>query len=701
MIKGLSLSRSHERLETDAIPAGRVLAIGFCLSFPLLAYHCAPGVVFHDSGEFSMAVASAGIPHSPGAPTWVILNLIFKMFCFGADAARSANLFSAFCGSLTIAFSSTFVYRLFGDRPRATKNFAALITALGLLSCGAFLEQSFMAEQYTLMTAIMSSMLLVLQSNEAKPHVKWLFALGLLFGLAIGNHPSQVVLGPLLLSAVIQNRKSLSVWKMFGLGFLGLALGLMVYLWLPIRSATNPLMNWGHPSTWKQFVWSISRQQWGVRGMSEAPTGFIKEWIKSFNFMGEMGFVTLACSLCGIVLSLRRAPRPLMWLFWLVVPYAIILMLGHIRQEAMDLAYIHNYGVRDWHIPLYMALSIVGAMGVVWLLDMRHKVTEKARFTTMACVSGLLLVNVPIRLSAESMHGFDFPKFYSEGIVSGVEKGAVIFTFNDNSNHTVGYQHYISGLRKDVYYGFGMPQMQYNFSKKPFNFEQRMEFMRKFAYNVEMNPLSIPMLTVEEVRTRPFYTEFTTNGDSTFADYLLPAGWVYKILDRKVTNEEALDAFSKHMKEHPEFYQTPEQMGIKHPDRLTREAMSYVHMRRGIYLSYRRCYKEAIDALELARKWEPNGAPMLFALGAAYDGAKEFVKAEDAYLDAIDLIPDFPGPRQNLAVLYFLGKDYDLAEKYAREELVITKGDKSAQKLLDVIAKERRDGRPAAMEPKK
>jgi Flp pilus assembly protein TadD len=92
---------------------------------------------------------------------------------------------------------------------------------------------------------------------------------------------------------------------------------------------------------------------------------------------------------------------------------------------------------------------------------------------------------------------------------------------------------------------------------------------------------------------------------------------------------------------------------------------------------------------------------MLFALGAAYDGAKEFVKAEDAYLDAIDLIPDFPGPRQNLAVLYFLGKDYDLAEKYAREELVITKGDKSAQKLLDVIAKERRDGRPAAMEPKK
>jgi hypothetical protein len=33
--------------------------------------------------------------------------------------------------------------------------------------------------------------------------------------------------------------------------------------------------------------------------------------------------------------------------------------------------------------------------------------------------------------------------------------------------------------------------------------------------------------------------------------------------------------------------------------------------------------------------------------------------------------------------------------------LVITKGDKSAQKLLDVIAKERRDGRPAAMEPKK
>ncbi len=77
VIKGLSLSRSHERLETDAIPAGRVLAIAFCLSFPLLAYHCAPGVVFHDSGEFSMAAPACIISISIVSVTIQSFLLLF------------------------------------------------------------------------------------------------------------------------------------------------------------------------------------------------------------------------------------------------------------------------------------------------------------------------------------------------------------------------------------------------------------------------------------------------------------------------------------------------------------------------------------------------------------------------------------------------------------------------------------------------
>lgn len=690
MIKGLSLPRAKERADSDRIPALRVLALTFIPVFILFVYHAAPGVSFHDSGEFSMAVASAGLPHSPGAPTWVILNVIFRMLCFGADAARTSNLFSAFCGSITVAFASTFVFRQFGDRSNATRNLAALITSLSLVTCGAFLEQSFMAEQYTLMTALMSAMLLILQTNEKEPKLKWMFSLGLLAALGLGNHPSQIVLGPLLIVVGLQNRKSLGTFKVFGIGLLGYLLGLLVFLWLPIRSAAHPLMDWGHPRNWENFMWSITRQQWEVRPMTAAPTGFIKEWMRSYNFLGEMGFVATAIGLVGVVLSLRRAIRPVIWLFWLVVPYAAILMLGHVRQGSMDLIYIRFYGVRDWHIPLYMVMSIFGAMGTVWLLDMRHKVTEKFRVGSMITVSGLLAANLPIRLSAESLRTFNWPQFYTEASLTPIPKDAMVFCFNDNSTHVMGYQHYFGGVRPDIFFSFGMPYHQFQVKPGPFDANQKLNYFNRFVYADRLNPLNNRKLPRQDVINRPIFTEYTTVGNQDIVKYMLPTGFLFELKDRPTTNEEVVAAYEAQRKKYPQFWIQPD--GPQH--RLTRECMSFAYGRLGIFFSQRGLYKQSIECLELGLKWEPENVQLIFPLAASYDETKDFIKAEQLYLDCIDKLPDFVTPRQNLALLYFYAKEYDLAEKYAKEELYLTKGDAKAQKVLDLIAKERVSGRP-------
>ena len=79
MVRGISAIRSRAIPRVEAIPGVYATVAVFAVAFPLLAYNCAPGISFHDSGEFSLALHSAGIPHSPGAPTWVILNPLFNL----------------------------------------------------------------------------------------------------------------------------------------------------------------------------------------------------------------------------------------------------------------------------------------------------------------------------------------------------------------------------------------------------------------------------------------------------------------------------------------------------------------------------------------------------------------------------------------------------------------------------------------------
>ena len=79
--------------------AALACAEGLVAAYAWLAAGAAPGLVFHDCGEFAMAAASGGIPHPPGAPTWCLLATAFVKLGGFADAARGANLFSALGGA--------------------------------------------------------------------------------------------------------------------------------------------------------------------------------------------------------------------------------------------------------------------------------------------------------------------------------------------------------------------------------------------------------------------------------------------------------------------------------------------------------------------------------------------------------------------------------------------------------------------------
>lgn len=685
MVRGLSDVRAHVFSKSESIPAVKVTVLFFAIAFPILAFFAAPGISFHDSGEFALAVASNGLPHSPGAPTWAILNQIFKLFCFGAEAARSANLFSSFCGAVTVAFASAFVFRHFADRANSTRWLAAGITALSIMGTGSFLEQSFIAEQYTLMTALMSSILLVIQTNESNPKASWFYLMGLLWGLAIGNHPSQVILGILMMLPVLQQRKSVSMFKSIPLGIVGLLSGLLVFIWLPYRAAAHPVMAWGHPDNWVRFMWNIGREQWPTRSIAEAPVGFSNAWFNSYNLFGELGIISTVLAVFGAVFGIRRGLKPLGWILAMVVPYTFLLLAGHLRQGGMDLIYIRFYGVRDWHVPVYMGLSIIGAMGSIWLLDLRHKCTEKVRVGTLSTVAIGLAGMVPIQIQKESLRSFFDGRTYANYYMADIPSNAIVSTFCDNSSHIIGYEHYANGLQPSIYFTFGMPFNVFLLQQKGgWTLELKRAFLKDFIFRASLNPLCLPrVLSEEEIKTRPLFTEFAASDEGDITPYCLPHGYLIQLLERKTTDAEVIAADAKFKSEHPEMFQKP----TGNPNRMSQEAFGYAHLRRGLFFIKRKLWPQAKEELEIAKAWMPKNPQVLFPYGATLEELKDYHGAELAYLDCIDFMPDFTNARQNLALLYLYAGREDLAMKYAKEELFLNRGAKNTKQLIALLEK--------------
>jgi tetratricopeptide (TPR) repeat protein len=330
-----------------------------------------------------------------------------------------------------------------------------------------------------------------------------------------------------------------------------------------------------------------------------------------------------------------------------------------------------------------MSLAILGSMGVVWLLDMRHKCTEKVRIGTLSTVALGLAGFFPFQLKHESMRDYVDAKNYSHAYLDALPQNAIIATYCDNSSHPAAYEHFAHDVRPDLYFTLGMPQTYLNMEPAiNWNSEMKKRFLTEYIETPSLNPLSLPRkLTQEEIQLRPLYTEFISGNNPHSAENCIPYGFLVQLVEHKTSNAEVIAADQEFQAKHPELFEKP----VGTPHRLSREAFSYAHLRRGLFFIQRKLYSQAKVSLELALAWSPKNPQILFPYGSTLEELKDYEGAEKAYLDCIQVMPDFPNPRQNLALLYSYGKDYPRALELAKEELLLTKGAKNTQQLIAVL----------------
>lgn len=248
--------------------------------FALIVYciTLAPGLTFIDSGELAAVCSTPGIAHPTGYPLYTLLGWLCTRLPTAARPVYLLNLLSAVCsaGAAVLLYCSLSELFLNGRRaagtgmqqtiPRAVCAAGALLFAF----CGVVWSSAVVTEVYALQGLFICALLLVSIklsgcAEERQCPAAWLYGAGFVLGLGLCNHLSTVLILPALVYLVIARRAMLRLTAKKSIAAAGFfILGLVPYLYLPLRAAHYPALNWGNPQTPEGFLWHVTGRQYRV-----------------------------------------------------------------------------------------------------------------------------------------------------------------------------------------------------------------------------------------------------------------------------------------------------------------------------------------------------------------------------------------------------------------------------------------------------
>ncbi len=418
----------------------------FILSFALYWHTLAPTITWqhdgYDAGDLITAAYTLGIPHPTGYPTYMLLGKLFTLLPFG-DIAYRMNLLSALCAALTVMLLHCASVTLLRSQPHAI--LASAYAALLLATSRIFWSQALITEVYALNCLFFAATLCLLlkllgylsewpENPASRTCISRILTLtALTYGLSLGNHLTMVFSAPLVVfhCMVVFRRRVLrtSQWaRVLGAFFLGLS----AYVYLPLRAGSEPLLNWGEPSTLRGFLWVVSGgiyrhyvlalplAHWGERIMAWA--GLLRQ---------QFGIGGAALGLLGAWRQAERSRQQFAILLLTFVIYSV---------------YAIGYNTTDSYVyllPVYFVCALWIGQGAQYALRALTSVQSKwsrlvAVFLCTALLAlplGSLRANLPLVDLSNDFTAYD----YGSQVFAQVPDGSVIVSVSDAHTFTLWY----------------------------------------------------------------------------------------------------------------------------------------------------------------------------------------------------------------------------------------------------------------------
>jgi len=428
----------------DHIVAGLLWLIVFGVYLQTLART----VGFIDSGELATVPYVLGIAHPTGYPLWTLLTHFFVSLPVASEEIVRLNIFCAFAASAAAAIFFYVMLSLLRCGQDSSDPFSVLasaaFSALALAFSQTFWDQSSSIEVYGLhLFLVCATLLFFLRAilplvNGVLVDLRrwWLFAFTL--GLCFSNHLTTILLAPAFLFLFF------SVFRLRAEGFrliasliLPFALGLSVYLYLPIRAGENPLLSWGHPTTLERILWHVSGKQFRV-WMFSSTDAAAKQWKHFVDAVpNEFFYIPILFSLLGAWRLLRQNKR--------IFGFLGLLLVGCV-------AYSINYDIHDidsYFLLAYISLAMFAGFGAFEAIRWMRSLSGRIAFAVI--LAGVVGAEVSANWVEDDASGNYLVEDYTKNILSNLEPNSIILSYQwDDFVSASYYLQYVKRMRTDV-----------------------------------------------------------------------------------------------------------------------------------------------------------------------------------------------------------------------------------------------------------
>ncbi len=598
----------------------------------------APTVSFFDSGELIAAAYTLGVAHPPGYPLYVSLGWLFSKLPIGAGAYR-LNLMSACFATLAALMVFLITHAMLSNRssspvaepsrtaPDPEQMFmpvASLVAAFAFAFSQTHWSQALIAEVYSL-NAFWCGMIIWLLfhwrravgeqeakagssrlhsmsgsraaeqnrddtsgGNAAKPprekhhipHAGHLYLIAFLFGIGFGNHQTISLFFFAACFLVLKTTPHLVVnMKAVALILASLALGLSIYALTPIRAAQHPPVNWGNPSTWRQFKWLVTREGYSnvprggglsalwhavrtqevrehdarpgqsplperpVHGLTRLLTVFRQSLffrqMLTFRPWREFGQIGLILAIVGLLYGVIFVRIPTLTVFIAICSFVVLtIFISDPPDENIFL-------VEEFHTPAYLLTAVLIGLGVMGLARAMLWVVRPWRFAQYGIVffltinalilpGRLLLVNLPHIDRSRNYVAYD----YASNVLSSLQPHAILFTWGDSGAFPLWYLQIVEKQRQDVIL-IHVPHLSspWYADSLPEELRQAVEFDR---IHLGSSLEAVDNIIRTQIAMRPIYFDFSSAHSLPLSYQLLPHGITYKVAAAGDTIQEEI-----------------------------------------------------------------------------------------------------------------------------------------------------------------
>jgi len=580
----------------------------------------APTVSFFDSGELISAVHSLGVAHPPGYPLYVLLGWFFSKLPI-SNAAYRLNLMSAFFASLAVLMAYYITYIIVSQRSRKSKSeirnpkgiytplppsrgdsvhpdpermlfpVVSMIAALAFAFSITHWQHAVIAEVYSLnafLCGLIVWLLLKWHYHNSSPKFWFLYLTALIFGLGFGNHQtiSLLAFAACFLVLITVPRIILRV-KTVLLILLALLLGLSIYVFVPIRAAQNPPINWGNAVTLRQFRWLVTREGYnnvpqghalrtlwndlvgeehppqgentplrppqeentplrppqggntprpGGEGEKEGNAGvyhtiryslFLKQLL-SFNPLEEFGYFGIVLALLGFVYSLIF--HRVIGFTLLIAVLSMVLLTVIISDPPEENIFLGE----EFHTPSYLLIAVwigMGAMAIVQAVLWVASGSRNLQYALVFVLAGFFLAlpgiqmwkNLELVDRRRNYVAYD----YATNILDSLKPNAILFTWGDSGAFPLWYMQIVEEKRPDVSL-IHVPHLGTDWFVEllPQDFFISADPFYKYKGNIF--PM-IEEIVRKNVNSRPIYFDYSSAHSISPPYPLLPHGIIYKV----------------------------------------------------------------------------------------------------------------------------------------------------------------------------